>query len=113
MVSTAETSDADVPVPVKSRMGGVTPEFNATSVLAGAPSVEPGVPQALKPTKMRAVDAKINIRQVFVAGGRRYEFITRLLLEQMTASRFLSALAEQCFRVESDSNWNNLLLFRH
>lgn len=88
MVLTAETSDADVPVPVKSRMGGVEPRFNATGVLAGAPSVEPEVPQPLKPIKIRAVDARTNMWPVLVTAGRRYEFITRLPLERMTARRF-------------------------
>jgi hypothetical protein len=63
MVSTAATSDADVPVPIKRRIGGLTTVVSGTAaILVDLPMEEPGVPHPIKVTKVRVVNAKIVTR---------------------------------------------------
>jgi hypothetical protein len=63
MASTADTSEADVPVPVKRRMDGVTNELSGTAAaFAGIPTVVWGVPQAVKAIGRSAANAMIATR---------------------------------------------------
>jgi len=64
IVLTAATSDEDVPVPIKRRMGGVTTEVSGTAaILVDLPMVVPGVPHPVRVTKVRVANAKIVTRR--------------------------------------------------
>src|SRR5437667_8376407 len=69
MASTADTSEAHVPVPLNRRMDAVVDEFSGTAAaFAGIPTVVCGVPQAVKATGRRAANTIIRTRCSLLAG---------------------------------------------